>query len=120
MAVLLTAIALLVPAPRGGHAKPLEPRGGHALTVREPIGNAHAWDCIHRHEGAWNDVGDPYWGGLQFDRNFMATYGSDMLRRYGGLANLWSPRDQMVVAERARRVRGYYPWPQTARYCGLI
>lgn len=80
-----------------------------------------AWLCIHSHEGAWNDSGDPYWGGLQMDRNFMSTYGSDMIRKYGGYANVWSPLDQMIVAERAYRSgRGFYPWPNTARYCGLI
>jgi hypothetical protein len=26
----------------------------------------------------------------------------------------------MWVAERAYRTRGYWPWPNTARYCGLI
>jgi len=80
-----------------------------------------AWICIHNHEGAWNDSGDPYWGGLQMDQDFMYAYGSDMIRKYGGFANLWSPYDQMIVAERAHaRGRGFYPWPNTARYCGLI
>jgi len=81
----------------------------------------NAWLCIHSHEGAWNDSGDPYWGGLQMDRSFMQSYGSDMIRKYGGYANVWSPLDQMIVAERAYRAgRGFYPWPNTARYCGLI
>jgi len=32
-----------------------------------------------------------------------------------------SPLEQMWVAERAyRNGRGFYPWPNTARYCGLI
>lgn len=85
------------------------------------LGNVSAWNCIHRYEGAWTDSGDPYWGGVQMDQQFQRTYGSDMLRAYGGLANVWHPYDQMIVAERARRSgRGYYPWPNTARYCGLI
>jgi len=55
------------------------------------------------------------------DRSFMQSYGSDMIRKYGGYANVWSPLDQMIVAERAYRAgRGFYPWPNTARYCGLI
>jgi hypothetical protein len=41
-----------------------------------------------------------------------------LLRR--GWANRWSPLEQMWVAERAFPTRGYYPWPNTARYCGLI
>lgn len=84
-------------------------------------GNLSAWECIHEHEGAWNDSGAPYWGGLQMDAEFMATYGSDMLRKYGGrFADAWTPRDQIAVAQRAYRERGYHPWPNTARMCGLL
>jgi len=78
-----------------------------------------AWMCIHRGEGAWNDSGDPYWGGLQMDRSFMSTYAPRWLLRRGW-ANVWTPREQMMVAERAWRTRGFYPWPVTARTCGLI
>jgi hypothetical protein len=78
-----------------------------------------AWLCIHRFEGSWRDAGDPYWGGLQMDRGFMRTYApTQLLRR--GWANSWSALEQMWVAERAHRTRGFYPWPNTARYCGLI
>ena len=78
------------------------------------------WLCIHRFEGAWSDDGDPYWGGLQMDRGFMEFYAPKHLLAHGW-ANNWSPLDQMWVAERAYRSgRGYYPWPNTARYCGLI
>ena len=79
-----------------------------------------AFLCIHHGEGAWNDSGDPYWGGLQMDRSFMLTYGADMVRRYGGWANVWPPAAQVEVAIRAHRTRGFYPWPNTARRCGLI
>ena len=49
-----------------------------------------------------------------------ATYGRELLRRKG-TANKWTPVEQMWVAERAYRSgRGFYPWPNTARYCGLI
>jgi hypothetical protein len=85
------------------------------------LGSVGNWKCIHRFEGSWKDSGDPFWGGLQMDRQFQQTYGTDMLRAYGGYADRWHPYDQMIVAERARRSgRGYYPWPNTARYCGLI
>ena len=80
-----------------------------------------AWLCIHRGEGSWTDSGDPYWGGLQMDRGFMETYGADMIARYHGYANVWPPLAQMIVAERAYASgRGFYPWPNTARACGLI
>lgn len=85
------------------------------------LGSFGSWNCIHSHEGSWNDSGDPFWGGLQMDTGFQRTYGGDMIRAYGGYADRWHPYDQMIVAERARRSgRGYYPWPNTARMCGLI
>jgi hypothetical protein len=78
------------------------------------------WLCIHRFEGSWADSGDPYWGGLQMDRGFMRTYAPRLLLRRG-LANRWTSLEQMWVAERAHRSgRGYWPWPNTARACGLI
>jgi hypothetical protein len=78
------------------------------------------WECIHHFEGSWSDSGDPYWGGLQMDRGFMRTYALDWLLRKGW-ANRWTPLEQMWVAERAHRSgRGYGPWPNTARYCGLL
>jgi len=79
-----------------------------------------AWRCIHRYEGAWTDTGAPYYGGLQMDISFQQTYGSELLARKG-TADHWTPIEQMWVAERAYRSgRGFYPWPNTARYCGLI
>jgi hypothetical protein len=79
-----------------------------------------AWRCIHGHEGPWTDPGAPYYGGLQMDIAFQRTYAPALLRRKG-TANRWTPLEQMWVAERAHRAgRGFYPWPNTARYCGLI
>ena len=54
------------------------------------------------------------------DISFQRTYGAEILRRKG-TANNWSALEQMWVAERAHRSgRGFYPWPNTARSCGLI
>ena len=80
-----------------------------------------AWLCIHRHEGPWNaNTGNGYYGGLQMDVQFQRTYGADLVRRKG-LAHRWGYLEQIWVAERAYRSgRGFYPWPNTARYCGLI
>jgi len=78
------------------------------------------WLCIHRYEGAWNDPNPPYYGGLQMDLSFQRTYSPGLLQRKG-TANHWTPLEQMWTAERAHRSgRGFYPWPNTARYCGLI
>jgi hypothetical protein len=78
------------------------------------------WLCIHGYEGGWSDSDDPYWGGLQMDRGFMSTYApGELLRR--GWADRWTALEQMWVAERAHASgRGYWPWPNTARLCGLI
>lgn len=77
------------------------------------------WICIHGYEGAWNDPNAPYYGGLQMDYEFQASYGPELLRAKG-TADHWTPLEQMWVAERAYKTRGFYPWPNTARYCGLI
>jgi hypothetical protein len=79
-----------------------------------------AWLCIHSYEGSWRDPYAPYYGGLQMDLTFQRQYGARLLRRKG-TANNWSPLEQMWVAERALRAgRGFYPWPVSARRCGLI
>ena len=79
-----------------------------------------AWRCIHRFEGPWTDPGAPYYGGLQMDLGFQRRYGGYLLRKKR-TAERWTPLEQMWVAERALRAgRGFYPWPNTARYCGLL
>ena len=95
-----------------------------AVTVRHRFvaGPAHrrAWLCIHRYEGSWGDEGSPYYGGLQMDLGFQRHYGRVLLRTKG-TADHWTPLEQMWIAEKAYRAgRGFYPWPNTARYCGLI
>jgi len=94
-----------------------------ALAARRKAHNPprlRAWKCIQRHEGPWHDPHAPYYGGLQMDIGFQRLYGADLLRRKGTADN-WSPLEQMWVAERAYRSgRGFYPWPNTARACGLI
>jgi hypothetical protein len=84
-----------------------------------------AWMCIHRYErhpaqGWATSTGNGYYGGLQMDISFQRAYGRELLRRKG-TANNWTAAEQMWVAERAYRSgRGFYPWPNTARSCGLI
>ena len=79
------------------------------------------WLCIHDFEGGWtSNTGNGYYGGLQMDLSFQRAYGGGLLARKG-TANHWTPLEQMWAAERAHRAgRGFYPWPNTARYCGLI
>ncbi len=83
------------------------------------------WQCIHRYErspaqGWRTNTGNGYYGGLQMDISFQRTYGGELLARKG-TADRWSSFEQMWVAERAYKSgRGFHPWPNTARYCGLI
>lgn len=84
-----------------------------------------AWLCIYRHERhprmGWRTLtSNGFYGGLQMDLSFQRTYGADLLRKKG-TANRWTALEQIWVAERAYRSgRGFYPWPNTARACGLI
>ena len=79
-----------------------------------------SWMCIHRYEGSWTDPAAPYYGGLQMDISFQRSYG-DVLYRKKGTADHWTPLEQMWVAENAYRSgRGFWPWPNTARSCGLL
>lgn len=83
------------------------------------------WACIHSHEGSWQDENLPQMGGLQFDPDFQSTYGSEFIKAYGDAGN-WPVYAQLLAAERAYHGyhgyagRGFYPWPNTARACGLI
>jgi hypothetical protein len=77
------------------------------------------WQCIHGYEGSWTDPNPPYFGGLQMDLEFQQAYGPELLRKKGTADN-WTPLEQMWVAEKAHRDSGFHPWPNTARYCGLL
>ncbi|HLX32905.1 MAG TPA: hypothetical protein VKR79_09100 [Gaiellaceae bacterium] len=76
------------------------------------------WYCIHHYEGSWTDHGAPYWGGLQMDYSFQSTYGPWLLR-HEGTADHWTSLEQIWTAVRAWRVRGFSPWSNTARDCGV-
>jgi Transglycosylase-like domain len=80
----------------------------------------HRWRCVHEREGAWNaNTGNGYFGGLQMDTSFQLAYGRHFVRRWGW-AHRWPIWAQLVAAERARAARGWHPWPNTARDCGLL
>jgi hypothetical protein len=80
-----------------------------------------AFTCIHHYEGAWNaNTGNGYYGGLQMDMGFQRTYGGAFVRRWGTADN-WPAWAQLQAATRAYRSgRGFGPWPNTARACGLL
>lgn len=74
------------------------------------------WICIHRREGAWNDPGRPYYGGLQMSWNWMSSVP-------GGDAGKLSPLTQMWIAERVSARYGFSwswmsgQWPNTYPPC---
>jgi hypothetical protein len=80
-----------------------------------------AFACIHRYEGSWSaNTGNGYYGGLQMDWTFMRTYGAEFLRAFG-TADRWPAGVQLAVAMRAYLAgRGFWPWPTSARLCGLL
>lgn len=119
-----------------GHGRPQHRHARAARWLADELADVHAllerityWVppqirsaflCIHGGEGAWDDPNAPYWGGLQMDLEFQATYGPEFLRRWG-TADRWPPAVQIHVAYRAYRSgRGFWPWPTTARRCGLL
>lgn len=83
-------------------------------------GLARAFLCIKQFEGSWSDPNPPYWGGMQMDLRFQRMYGAPFLSAWG-TANNWPPFVQVVVAMEAYvSGRGFHPWPNTARKCGLL
>lgn len=73
--------------------------------------------CVHSHEGSWQDTGAPYYGGMQFD---LSTWAANGGRRYSVYPHQASPTNQLRVAYTTWRRRGWAPWPNTARMCGLL
>lgn len=91
---------------------------GHHPVVPQPV--KAGLICIHTHEGAWDaETGNGYHGGLQMDESFESTYGWAFYRRWGH-ASRWPAWAQLWAGYRAYRVRGYSPWPNTGRICGLL
>ncbi|MGD9694870.1 MAG: transglycosylase family protein [Thermoleophilia bacterium] len=90
--------------------------------IEQRIPHYEAFMCIARHEsGARWDIatGNGYYGGLQMDRGFQQTYAPDLYRTKG-TANNWTAEEQLLAAGRAVSTRGFTPWPNTARMCGLL
>ena len=113
--VAASPLELRLPAVQAWRTRALRAR---RLALNPP--HKRQWLCIHRYEGAWHaHTGNGYYGGLQMDVEFQRFYAAGLLRRKG-TADRWTPIEQMWVAERAHRDSGFYPWPNTARICGLI
>ncbi len=105
---------------RGAEAALVVARHG-AVRPAVPVSLRRAFLCIHRYEGSWTaDTGNGYYGGLQMDVSFQRRYGGDFAARWGTADN-WPAWAQLEAAVRAYRSgRGFWPWPNSARVCGLI
>ena len=76
--------------------------------------------CVHEGEGAWtSNTGNGYYGGFQADISFQQTYNPGAYATYGTADN-WPAIEQIEMAYNGWKARGFYPWPTTARNCGLI
>ena len=79
--------------------------------------------CVVNGEGGWTSVNPTgkYRGRFQADADFARAYGpAYALARWGTLVNLWTPDAQVVMGFRGYSARGWSPWPNTARACGLL
>jgi hypothetical protein len=95
-------------------------RGHLSAELERLVWLTSAFQCIHAHEGAWYaNTGNGYYGGLQMDLDFQRAYGPELLRAKG-TADHWTPAEQISVAIVAHAQRGFQPWPNTARMCGLL
>jgi len=75
-----------------------------------------AFQCIHRYEGSWTaNTGNGYRGGLQFGSREWRLYGG----RYAASADQATPSEQIAAGITYHAVAGFYPWPSSARMCGL-
>jgi hypothetical protein len=100
---------------------------GRALRAKSRalrLPNRDRWLCIFRYERnpaqGWHTyTGNGFYGGLQMDLRFQQRYGLWLLRRKGP-AHRWTPVEQIWVAERGRRLQGWYAWANAASACGLI
>jgi hypothetical protein len=109
LTLILAVISLLYVAGAEGHSE-------------SPHGLVKQFMCIYRYENGgygWRaNTGNGYYGGLQMDRDFQRTWGREFYRRWG-TANHWPKEVQLAVAIKAYFHRGFQPWPQTSRWCGL-
>lgn len=79
--------------------------------------------CVYGKENAgygWDvNTGNGYYGGMQMDLEFQRDNGAEFLKRWG-TANNWPAWAQIVASYKAWTTRGFHPWPNTARMCGLL
>lgn len=76
--------------------------------------------CVSSKEGGLRtNTGNGYYGKWQADVQFQRTYALWLYNRFGVASN-WPEWAQDLMGFRGYRSRGWYPWPNTARRCGLL
>jgi hypothetical protein len=103
---------------RQEHAKTLQLHRLLVTRVDRLAGIIAGLLCIHTHEGSWTDSGAPFYGGLQMDLSFQRVYGGRSLQQHG-TANNWTVGEQLAAGVQGYLARGWQPWPNTSRMCGL-
>jgi hypothetical protein len=94
-------------------------RQWHSYAPWTPGWHADAM-CVHGYEGSWtvdHGIGPRVSGGMQIGDSEWAHFGG---LAFAPRAYLATAHEQLLVAWRYWRVSGWYPWPSTARMCGLI
>lgn len=76
------------------------------------------WLCIHHYEGSWTDTGGLYYGGIQFGYSEWLRFGYPYTHKL--YAYQATPLQQIWAGVRYWRISGFWPWPNTARECGLL
>jgi len=78
------------------------------------------WRLLAQCESTLNpravSAGGTYRGLFQFDQQTWASVGG---LAFGARADLASPADQLVAAQRLQARRGWAPWPWCSRHLGL-
>jgi hypothetical protein len=124
----LTVTTVLASVALGGAAGQTAQASSKSM-LHHPSSIVRGLLCIHHYEGSWADDGAPYWGGLQMDKSFQKTYGWFRTGKHKehkwyfvdrwGTADKWPVWAQLVAGIHAYFSRGWNPWPNTARSCGL-
>lgn len=110
---------------KGKHHRAQERSSLCVYSLASAWADTSAARCVSSKEGGIaSNTGNGYYGKWQADTSFASTYNPEASRRWGPYAyyhgGAWPERDQDLMAYRGWKARGWYPWPTTARMCGLI